>query len=312
MKINLQHISDSLAMELPEHYCEFARRLAKSKRVREALRDIVSTDANYVIEINERLWFAGSLAGLKQWPDDYFVIGEDGCGNYYIVNADEDDQSVLFYDHDVDIIYRRAESLNDFAARILDEVPLDEEVVHSGYGTRKKKARRNLRRPTVIEFGDDDPAWAQDWNEFVKAFVKIASRGQSESELTEALSQEFGSKPVCWDGTLTELDLREYKSASMEMPSSDRVKGADAFSDISSLILDLRTEEEDYDHVETVSPHILTTLASWRSASVGDTIRFQMMFAPLSICVETILKDRPPMFSINTCGAHLLEVVRRE
>lgn len=34
------------------------------------------------------------------WPDRYFVIGDDQCGNYWVIDLESKGREVLFYDHD--------------------------------------------------------------------------------------------------------------------------------------------------------------------------------------------------------------------
>jgi hypothetical protein len=314
MAADLTCVANALGIDLPERYCEFVKRLAESPRVAAALGDAVSTDADVVIELNKNLWFAVPIAGLSEWPDNYFVIGEDRCGNYYAVDAADPEEAVLFYDHDSDEVLRIANSLDDFANRRIQGESLDKLVIHSGYQSRQDKARHNPHSPTLVTFSDDAPTWSQDWFAFVETFVSIASREQPESELIAALNREFGSRPVCWVGKLTELDLSEYKSASIDMPSCEHITGT-AYDGVGSLSVSLRTEEEDYDHAQSITPEIRTPIASWRVASIGDTIRFQMMIAPGHadeigcIRIHPRTGNRPQWVTIIDCGVHLVEVL---
>jgi hypothetical protein len=34
------------------------------------------------------------------WPDTYFVIGDDQCGNYWVIDVTSAGEAVYFYDHD--------------------------------------------------------------------------------------------------------------------------------------------------------------------------------------------------------------------
>lgn len=316
MAATIDYIADALGIDLPELYSEFLVSLMQSKKVQSVLGDAVVTSPERVVELNTNLWCGGPIAGLDEWPEDYLVIGEDGCGDYFLIDGGDSNEPVLFYDHEADVIYRIADSLNDFANRMINGDSLDDIVLHSGYETRRQKALVGPAEPTQIIFGDDAPAWSQDWMEFVRTFLGIATYAQTESELTLALNREFGSRPVCWVGQLTKVDLGKYKSASIEMPACDHIRGAKSCSGIGSLSVGLRTEEEDYDHV--LHPcEIRTSVRSWQAASVGDTIRFLMMIAPGQgdqipcIRVRSGTRSRRPWITINDCGAHLLEVVRR-
>ncbi|MHC4875307.1 MAG: SMI1/KNR4 family protein [Planctomycetota bacterium] len=316
VEIDLDYVAEALGVELPEEYIDFAQSLAESGVEPPILNGMLETDAEQIISLNERLWFAIPLAGLNQWPADYLVIGDDGCGNYFIADDSQDTVPVLFYDHEADSISRCADSLEDFATRIRHGHPLDDSVVHSGCQARKQKAREASRGPTKVELADDAPPWATDWNDFAEVFLDIVSKRLSPQKQTVALNREFGGKPVCWVGTLTDLCLGEYKSATIQMPNCPSFqRHDDGLSSVSVISVGLRTEEEDYEHVETLSPEIRTTLAAWKEASVGDRIRFQLMFSPgyedriACIDVKSLSSSRRSFASIKTCGAHLLEVV---
>ena len=55
------------------------------------------------------------------WPEEYFVIGESGCGDYYAIDADDDHSSVYLWDHEVGDFSDEQEipSLVEFAGRVL-------------------------------------------------------------------------------------------------------------------------------------------------------------------------------------------------
>lgn len=313
MAIDPESIADALGIDLPEDYCEFVTRLDNHRDLAELLGSSISTNGDLIITLNERLSTSAPIAGLTQWPDDYFVIGEDGCGNYYALNTDDD--TILFYDHESDVILRVANSLDDFANRQRIGESLDEVILHSGYEAQRKKARQNPRKPSQISFSADAPAWSQDWFEFVAAFMAIASCEDAEDKLVSALNREFGSRPVCWVGKLTDIELGEYKRVKIEMPAYEHITGS-SYHGLGTLCVALRTNVEDYDHVERITPEIRTSVDSWRSASIGDTVRFQMMIAPGHANKIACIKILPSTGSsgawvtIRTCGAHLVEVIR--
>ena len=313
MAIDPEYIADALGIELRQYYCEFVNKLDNYPEVAAVLNDSISTDSNLIINLNQRLATAAPIAGISQWPDDYFVIGEDGCGNYYVLNEDND--TVLFYDHESDAIVQVANSLDDFANRRRIGEPLDEVVVHSGYKARQKKARQNPRKASQVSFSADDPGWSQDWLEFVAAFMEIASREATEDELVSALNHEFGRRPVCWVGKVTDIQLGRRSRVTIEMPACEHITGS-SYGELGTLSVALRTDVEDYDHVQILTPEIRTTVDAWRSASIGDTIRFQMMIAPGHANRIACIQIRPSTRSsgqwvtIRSCGAHLVEVIR--
>ncbi len=318
MTLDLEKISDALTIDLPDSYCEFIEELEQYADASEYFDNAISLDTNYIIELNEIISSATNIAGLDFWPEEYFAIGDDGCGNYFTIDIDEEDSPVLFYDHEADEFKQIDDTLNDFAAGILGRgKPQDAKVViHSGEEANKKKAKQNPRTPEIIHFSENDPHWMKDWVAFMKAFTEIVSRDLNEQDLITTLNEIFGSKPVCWTGKLTKIDLGKYKGATVEMPPSSDVNETHFFSQPTELYLRLRTEEEDYFSGEAISPQILTSLSSWQTVSVGDTIQFQMMFAPgyqdtiCCIVIEEDFESIPPRVVINNCGAHLLEIVQ--
>lgn len=55
------------------------------------------------------------------WPEEYFVIGESGCGDYYAIDADDDHSSVYLWDPEVGDFsdVQEVPSLVEFAGRVL-------------------------------------------------------------------------------------------------------------------------------------------------------------------------------------------------
>ena len=89
-------IETSLSIELPDAY-----RLFMSSYPSEADEDIRShalfSDSDLIVAENlehrKEGWF-----GIK-WPDEYFVIGDDGCGDTYFMVLGKDEK-VYFADHE--------------------------------------------------------------------------------------------------------------------------------------------------------------------------------------------------------------------
>ena len=86
----LDELEESLGIELPDSYRRAIGRLAR-KKPRGMLTQLVCTDTQQLVEMNEHVSGFAPVAGLSDWPDDLFVIGTDGCGNYYAIRHDEED-----------------------------------------------------------------------------------------------------------------------------------------------------------------------------------------------------------------------------
>jgi hypothetical protein len=56
------------------------------------------------------------------WPDNYFVIGDDQCGNYWSVDLQTADSGVWFYDHEIGAFERHYNSLQEFGESLLKEI----------------------------------------------------------------------------------------------------------------------------------------------------------------------------------------------
>jgi len=78
--LNYRRLKNETRLDLEELYL-----MRDKKLIIEENNSIISADVNWTNDI-------------KCWPCNYFVIGHDGCGNYYYFN--KEDNTVGFYDHD--------------------------------------------------------------------------------------------------------------------------------------------------------------------------------------------------------------------
>ncbi len=70
------------------------------------------------------------------WPEQYFVIGDDQCGNYWVIDVSSPDEQVLFYDHDIGKFNVEHESIQAFA---------DHLVQSTNKWNEQQRRRRNNR-----------------------------------------------------------------------------------------------------------------------------------------------------------------------
>jgi hypothetical protein len=56
------------------------------------------------------------------WPDRYFVIGNNECGDYWALDLSEPSTRVYFYDHERGIFAMQSDSVQDFADWLADDV----------------------------------------------------------------------------------------------------------------------------------------------------------------------------------------------
>src|SRR5215210_7185118 len=127
-------VESALAVTLPAHYRRFLlaypQSLIDNKLdlgwVQEAPADrqLYNNPAR-LIELNRDVRLPGTPwvgeAG-DPWPDNYFVIGDDQCGNYWSVDLQASDPGVWFYDHEIGAFERQHECLHDFGKSLLKEI----------------------------------------------------------------------------------------------------------------------------------------------------------------------------------------------
>jgi hypothetical protein len=131
---DLASVEIQLGVTLPEHYrrfmLEYPQTLIDTKLdlgwIREAPADrqFYNNPAR-LVELNRDVRLPGTPwvgeAG-DPWPDNFFVIGDDQCGNYWSVDLQTADPGVWFYDHEIGAFERQHESLQDFGESLLKEI----------------------------------------------------------------------------------------------------------------------------------------------------------------------------------------------
>ena len=85
----------------------------------------LSDSPDRVVEINREVR-TEPFYGLK-WPDRYFAIGENGCGDYYCLDLQGDFTGVIFFDHEVGQFIRKFSSLDEWWRNQLQEYLADTE-----------------------------------------------------------------------------------------------------------------------------------------------------------------------------------------
>jgi hypothetical protein len=127
-------VESALSVTLPGHYRWFL--LAYPQPLLDNKRDLgwvheapaerqLYNSPSRLIELNRDVRLPGTPwvgeAG-EPWPDNYFVIGDDKCGNYWCVDLHADDPGVWFYDHDLGAFERLHGSLGEFGESLLVEI----------------------------------------------------------------------------------------------------------------------------------------------------------------------------------------------
>jgi hypothetical protein len=127
-------VETELGVRLPRHYrrflLEYPQALIDTKLdlgwVQEAPADRqLYNKAARLVALNRDVRLPGTPwvgeAG-DPWPNNYFVIGDDQCGNYWCVDLQTADTGVWFYDHEIAAFERQYDSLADFGESSLAEI----------------------------------------------------------------------------------------------------------------------------------------------------------------------------------------------
>jgi SMI1-KNR4 cell-wall len=124
-------VETELGVVLHQHYrrflMEYPQILIDTKLdlgwVQEAPADRkLYNNAARLIELNRDVRLPGTPwvgeAG-DPWPDNFFVIGDDQCGNYWSVDLQTADSGVWFYEHEIGAFERQHNSLQEFGESLL-------------------------------------------------------------------------------------------------------------------------------------------------------------------------------------------------
>lgn len=301
--IDLDALEDSLGIVLPASYAKMIRRLSR-KPLRGILAELVCTDGDTLASLNERVAEFPSVAGLAEWPDDLFVIGEDGVGNYYSIRHEEENSPVYFFDHEKDEIQQCAKSLDDFCKRIETLAPFDAKVLHK---SSKRRAKATDVAAVIPDF-KAQPKWATDWAQFVKAFARIIGEEPKAPSTVKKLNETFGSRAVRWTGRVVKVRFGKYPSVAVDMPGKPENSRT---PDLHYLVFQLRLARSGgISKSEAGTPQVQTTKDVWRGVRPGDLIQFLMMIAPgQGGDISCVYEWNAGNFSVQSCGGHLLKVI---
>ncbi len=111
---DLKNIEEKFGIKLPEEYKNFTLNYPEQLFPNQDFEFI--NDSESLIEINSLVY--KDLWG-KPLSKDYFTIGENGCGDYFILSIL--DSKVYSFVHDNQTFYITANSLKEYQSKILNE-----------------------------------------------------------------------------------------------------------------------------------------------------------------------------------------------
>jgi len=112
-------IEFALGFTLPKPYVDVVTNYPHALADTEAPDFGLFDDPTLVIDANRIVRDDGYFG--EQWPDQYVIIGENGCGDYYVVTKTANQFSVGFADHEAMECNPFASDLEDFVAKLIAE-----------------------------------------------------------------------------------------------------------------------------------------------------------------------------------------------
>lgn len=107
----IRQIESGLGVRLPNDYKALVTNYPPELFEHSSDFDLMD-DPERVITINQELR-TGPFYGIR-WPEDYFAIGENGCGDYHCLDLSGRSPGVLFFDHETRRFEMRAPSLGEW------------------------------------------------------------------------------------------------------------------------------------------------------------------------------------------------------
>ena len=89
------------------------------------------SDIDHLLLMNREVRAAPIVDGdgaTFDWPKHLLVIGENGAGDYYCIDTQDDDPTVLFFDHQLCEVGDMGEGLIGFLELLIDQFATDEQL----------------------------------------------------------------------------------------------------------------------------------------------------------------------------------------
>jgi len=116
----IEKIQINTGITLPKYYVEFVTNYPEKLSETEAPDYGLLDNPEEIIEKNIDVRKNGYFG--EKWPERYFIIGRNGCGDYYVVNLNSSEFSVGFSDHEKMECNLYAESQEEFISKLLKEM----------------------------------------------------------------------------------------------------------------------------------------------------------------------------------------------
>ena len=116
---NIAVIEDTLKVKLPGFYVDLLTNYPPALLGTDA-EDFALMSSPEAI-ITENLSVRESFYG-EIWPENFFVVGQNGCGDLYIIKLDAHLLSVSFFDHEKRVFFPYADTKDSLIENLLAEI----------------------------------------------------------------------------------------------------------------------------------------------------------------------------------------------
>jgi len=117
---DINKIQTKTGVTLPEYYVEFVTQYPKELSETEAPDYGLLDDPSEIIEQNIDVRMNGYFG--EKWPERYFIIGQNGCGDYYVIDLQSQNFSIGFSDHEAMECTLYASNKEEFISKLLREM----------------------------------------------------------------------------------------------------------------------------------------------------------------------------------------------
>ncbi|NRB82132.1 MAG: SMI1/KNR4 family protein [Saccharospirillaceae bacterium] len=119
LSIEITKIENETGITLPKCYVNVITNYPKELLDSDAQEFGLLNDPDDIIEVNLEVREDGYFG--EKWPSEYFIIGSNGCGDFYVIVLDAEEFSVGFSDHESMECNHYANNLNEFIEKYLSE-----------------------------------------------------------------------------------------------------------------------------------------------------------------------------------------------
>jgi hypothetical protein len=116
----IESIEEKTGIKLPESYKQVVLDYPKELAGTEAEDFGLLNDVQMIIAENNDVKNNGYFG--EAWPDRYFIIGQNGCGDYYVINHESKDFTVGFACHEEMACNPYASNIEEFIGKYLNEI----------------------------------------------------------------------------------------------------------------------------------------------------------------------------------------------